>query len=106
MYHSIIFPLTHPIQASQILHFVLITAGLIVDDGVLLVYTARLQSHTDKSKSYEPQRVFAEHYHFMDLLFLEASLYAATEVFYLVATTEFEGDISYKCNIPKLTNIW
>lgn len=50
-------------------------------------------------------RVFVEHYHFMDLLFLGASLYAATEVFYLVAMTEFEGDISYKCNIPKLTNI-
>lgn len=105
MSHSILFPLTHPIQASQILHFVLITAGLIVDDSVLLVYTARLQSHTDESKSYEPERVFGENYHFKDFLFLEASLYAVTEVFYHVAMTEFEGDISYKCNIPKLTNI-
>ncbi len=30
----------------------------------------------------------------------------ATEVFYLIAMTEFEGDISYKCNILELTNIW
>lgn len=85
MHHSIIFPLTHPIQASQILHFVLITAGLIVDDSVLLIYTARLQSHTNESKSYEPETVFAGHYHFMDWLFLEA----------VIAMTEFEVDISY-----------
>lgn len=36
--------LTHPIKASQVLHFVFIARWLVVDHSVLLVYTARLKT--------------------------------------------------------------
>lgn len=55
-----------------------------------------------KSRSYEPETVCVEHYNFIDLLLLEVSSYAVTEVFYLVAMIEFEGDISHVCNIPDI----
>lgn len=35
---------THPVQAAQVLHWVLISVWVIVDHGVLLVHTARLQN--------------------------------------------------------------
>lgn len=37
--------LTHPVQAAQILHHVLVCIVVIVDDSVLFVHTARLQQH-------------------------------------------------------------
>lgn len=39
-------PLTHPVQAAQVLDFVQIGRGFIVDDSVLLVHTARLETQT------------------------------------------------------------
>lgn len=35
--------LTHPVQAAQVLHHVLVCLVVIVDDGMLFVHTARLQ---------------------------------------------------------------
>lgn len=34
--------LSHPIQTAQVLHQVFISSCVVVDDGVLFVYTARL----------------------------------------------------------------
>lgn len=36
---------THPIQAAQVLDFVLVSRSVIVDDSMLLIHTARLQTH-------------------------------------------------------------
>jgi len=41
---------THPIQAAQVLHLVLVCVGLVVDDGVLLVHAAGL-NRTESSQS-------------------------------------------------------
>lgn len=42
---------THPIQTAQILNLVFISPRLVVDDSMLLIHTARLQTKGNKHKT-------------------------------------------------------
>lgn len=45
------FKCAHPVQAAQVLDFVFVCAGLVVDDGVLFVHAAWLQTQTDTQEA-------------------------------------------------------
>lgn len=51
--------ITHPVQASQVLHFVLVCVWVVVDDGVLFVHTARLHD-TKSSQSLQSKLINSE----------------------------------------------